>query len=56
MEIGTQMISSKELWVSRDDRIVSFSLESGYEHMVFCNYDHFVSYIQSMIDIGYRFK
>ncbi len=44
------------LWISHADRIASFHPVANYNEQRFTSHDHFISYICSLQERGYRFQ
>ena len=43
------------VWLNSDMQIASFHYEDGYKQMNFSNQAFFMSFLQSMMECGYRF-
>jgi len=43
------------IWIDTQEQIASFHSETGYEEMSFSSSDFFLSYVQSLQHMGYRF-
>lgn len=44
------------LWIDRENKIVTFRRETGFERMVYERKDMFMSFLMRLSDHSYRFK
>ena len=57
MSTAVQEIRSNHIvWLSEKDRIASFHHVEGYQIQTFNLHDHFISYLHSLQERGFRFQ
>lgn len=51
-----RLAAMRTIWVSELERIVFFHSVDGYRKMDFCQYDHYMEYLQILTGRGFRFQ
>lgn len=55
-EMRSQNTDAHTVWVGEEDRIASFHEVDSYRMQTFSCHDHFISFLRSLQERGFRFQ